>query len=166
MIEIREADLESIPIITELAQRSWYATYPGIISQEQMDFMFGEMYYPDALLKQMEFLKHSFCIVSYNKVDVGFASFGVMPNENDNTYKLHKLYLVPEAQKLGIGKALIEYVENAVKTLGGTTLILNVNRNNKAHSFYTTQGYSIRETIDIPFDRFWLNDYVMEKKLL
>jgi hypothetical protein len=44
-------------------------------------------------------------------------------------------------------------------------MLLNVNRNNPAIDFYKKMKYQIIETVDIPLDKFWLNDYIMKKDL-
>ena len=48
---------------------------------------------------------------------------------------------------------------------GVDTLQLNVNRNNQARKFYEACGYKIIKEEDIPFDNYWMNDFVMEKTL-
>ncbi len=163
-IQIKHAEIEDIPIITNLAYQIWFKTYENIISKEQIDFMFGEMYTPDSLLKQMEFLKHQFLILSLDESPIAFASYGKL-QEPEGTFKLHKLYLLPEFQGQGFGNILIEAVEKECSELGADQLHLNVNRNNKAFNFYIKLGYEIIETVDIPFAEFWLNDYVMAKDI-
>jgi diamine N-acetyltransferase len=163
MLELKPADINDIPFIKEVAFHSWFDTYKTVISQEQMEFMYGEMYSPEALLKQMEFLKHQFLVAWLDGKAIGFASYSEIVEQPIITYKLHKLYLLPECKGQKIGRALLHEVEQKTKSLGAARLILNVNRNNPALHFYQHIGYQIIETIDIPYDRFWLNDYVMEK---
>lgn len=164
--KIRAAQIEDIPSIVEIAQKTWFNTYKNIISQEQMDFMFGEMYTPEALWKQMDFLKHRFFVLEYDGEIKGFASISEMVHEPLRTNKVHKLYFLPETQGRGLGKQMLSFLEELLKNEGNTYIILNVNRNNPAYHFYLKVGYQIRESIDIPYGEFVLNDYVMEKKLL
>jgi hypothetical protein len=42
---------------------------------------------------------------------------------------------------------------------------LNVNINNPAYHFYIKMDFTVRERIDIPYGKFMLNDFVMEKNL-
>lgn len=166
MIKIKSADIHDIPEIVYLAHNTWFHTYENIITKEQIDYMFGEMYSPDALLKQMEFFKHQFLIIYHNDIANGFASFSELLDEGAKTFKIHKLYILPNSQKLGLGRRLIEEIENIGRINGAEYLILNVNRNNPAYHFYLKSGYQVRESVDIPFAEFVLNDYVMEKKLV
>lgn len=165
MLKIKIADTENIPTIVDIAYKTWFTTYKNVISQEQIDFMFGEMYTPEAIFKQMEFLKHRFLIIYSDDAPLGFASFSEIIEVEPKTYKLHKLYLLPESQGKNIGSQLIAEVEKMAKNENAEYLILNVNRNNSAYHFYLKKGYLVRETVDIPFAEFVLNDYVMEKKL-
>lgn len=165
MIKIIKADIENIPTIVDIAFKTWFVTYENVISKEQIEYMFGEMYTPDAILKQMEFLKHHFLIIYSDDTALGFASFSEIIELDSKTYKLHKLYLLPEAQGKNLGSALINEVENIARNSNAEYLILNVNRNNSAYHFYLKKGYIVRESVDIPFAEFVLNDYVMEKKL-
>lgn len=165
MLKIIPANIENIPTIVDLAYKTWFVTYENIISKEQIEYMFGEMYTPEAILKQMEFLKHQFLIIYSDDAPLGFASFSEIIELEPTTYKLHKLYLLPEAQGKNLGSILINEVENIARNANAEYLILNVNRNNSAYHFYLKNGYEVRESIDIPFAEFVLNDYVMEKKL-
>ena len=126
--------------------------------------MFGEMYTPESIYKQMDFYKHAFLILYQAEMPIGFASYGKL-EEPINTYKLHKLYLLPSEQNKGFGRMLLNEVEKQVADLGADHLHLNVNRKNPALSFYEKLGYEIIETVDIPFAEFWLNDYVLAKKI-
>ena len=165
MFQIIKADIPNIPQIIEIAHQTWFHTYENIISKEQIDYMYGEMYTPDALLKQMEFLKHQFLIIEHESIAKGFASYSELLNEEHKTIKIHKLYVLPTAQKLGLGKQLMSEIEKIAKEEGAKYVILNVNRNNPAYNFYQRNNYTVRESVDIPFAEFVLNDYVMEKKL-
>jgi diamine N-acetyltransferase len=55
----------------------------------------------------------------------------------------------------------------AQKTLdaGKHTVDLNVNRHNKAKSFYEKMGFVVAYEEDIPIGSYWMNDYAMRKEL-
>lgn len=165
MLKIREAFVEDIPSIVEISMNTWFKTYENIISKEQIDFMFGEMYTPEALWKQMDFLGHRFFIAEENEVVVGFASFSEMIHEKEKTAKVHKLYFLPSTHKKGFGRKMLSHIEELLREENYQYLVLNVNRGNPAFHFYQKLNYSVRETIDIPYGEFMLNDYVMEKNI-
>jgi GNAT superfamily N-acetyltransferase len=162
MTQISTATLLDIPTIIALAKEIWWPTYSEVISAEQISFMLNKMYAEDALKQQME-SGHTFLLLIDNDLPKGFASFS---KQDESIFKLQKLYLHPDQQGKGTGKMLISFVEQEVKALGATQLILNVNRENKAHLFYKKVGYQIIEELDIPYHHFVLNDYVMGKFLI
>ena len=163
-LSIKVASIEDIPAIVKIAYDTWFVTYQDVISQAQIEYMFGEMYTPESIYKQMDFYKHAFLILYQAEMPIGFASYGKL-EEPINTYKLHKLYLLPSEQNKGFGRILLSEVEKEVAGLGANYLHLNVNRKNPALSFYEKLGYEIIETVDIPFAEFWLNDFILSKKI-
>ncbi len=163
-LSIKLASIEDIPAIVKIAYDTWFVTYQDVISQAQIEYMFGEMYTPESIYKQMDFYKHAFLILYQAEIPIGFASYGKL-EEPINTYKLHKLYLLPSEQNKGFGRMLLNEVEKQVADLGADYLHLNVNRKNPALSFYEKLGYEIIETVDIPFAEFWLNDFILSKKI-
>jgi GNAT superfamily N-acetyltransferase len=161
-MSIRKAYPGDIPLIRDMAYKIWPQTYSSILSQEQLEYMLGRLYNEKTLHEQME--QDVEFILAYDGVHpVGFASFGLL---TPGVYKLHKLYVLPSQQGKGTGRFIIEQLVKAMKTKGATTLQLNVNRQNKAMSFYEKLGFAVirQEDIDIG-NGYFMNDYVMEKSL-
>jgi ribosomal protein S18 acetylase RimI-like enzyme len=53
-----------------------------------------------------------------------------------------------------------------VKSMGGDVLLLNVNRNNPAKSFYKKLGFTVIKEDDIDIGNgYFMNDYVMKLQL-
>lgn len=164
MILLRKAKEADLPIISDLAERIWPHTYSAYLSDEQLRYMLDKMYNQGELLEQL--LKgYAFLIAEEDKKDVGFASFSLIDPENEG-YKLHKIYVLPEMHGKGVGKILMNEIVNQIVRKGGKTLQLNVNRNNKAKDFYLKAGFKIKETVDLDLGNgFFMNDYVMELSL-
>jgi GNAT superfamily N-acetyltransferase len=161
MIEIRKATAADMPIVTELAELIWPQTYSEYISEAQLRYMLNLMYNQEELLSQYH-KGFTFFIASAQGKDVGFACASPLDEQN-HIYKLHKLYVLPSTQGMGIGKLLIDKVVDLVAAEGGKFLQLNVNRKNKATNFYLKMGFIIKKTVDINIgDGFYMNDYVME----
>lgn len=164
MIFLRKAKAEEIAIISDLAEQIWPQTYSAYISEEQLRFMLDKMYNKGELLSQLQ-NGHTFIIASENGKDVGFAGFSII-DPRKKTYKLHKLYVLPEMHGKGVGKILINEVVNLALHEGGKSLQLNVNRNNNAKDFYLKAGFNIKETVDLDIGNgFFMNDYIMERPL-
>jgi len=164
MLQFRQAGIEDIEIIRDLAFSIWPGTYIPIIGEIQVNYMLNLFYSRDALKEQMEIDGHKFLVVFKEGEPVGFSS--VSSIEGSNVFKLHKLYLLPSEQGQGTGKALLQRTIDLVKELGGITLELNVNRNNPAIDFYKSQKFEIKKEEDISIGNdFFMNDYVMVRSL-
>jgi ribosomal protein S18 acetylase RimI-like enzyme len=166
MPNIRSASTIDIPHIQQLAHTIWPKTYGSIISSEQLNYML-ELFYNSSLLHTLiECNQQTFCIAEEGKEPVGFASFSIVNSENPTAYKLHKLYVSTKQQQKGVGKALLLEVMERVKKLGGTSLILNVNRQNSARDFYKKMGFDIIDEVDNEIGNgYYMNDYVMSIKI-
>ena len=160
---IRIATEIDIPLISELAEKTWWPSYSQIISDEQISFMLQDMYSTESLLEQMK-SGIEFLMAERENIGIGFAAYSLVDSDNQ-VYKLHKLYVLPSEQGLGTGKKLIDQVADSAKLKGGKTLELNVNRGNPAQHFYKKTGFDIYQTADINYHHFVLNDYVMRKEL-
>jgi GNAT superfamily N-acetyltransferase len=163
-VAIRQADLDDINTIGFLAQQIWPQTYGHILSKEQLDYMLHLIYNPAALKDQMLKQHHSFLMAELNEEPVGFASFST--TARPGVYKLHKLYVRGDIQGKGLGKALVNAVLEEIRPLDAAALYLNVNRQNKARSFYEKFGFTVigEENIDIG-SGYFMTDYVMEMRL-
>ncbi len=159
---IRKATAADIPAIRHIAHATWPATYGPILSQEQIDYMLQWMYSEGTLLEQMQ-QGHQFYMAELNGKAHGFAG---VSDEGNAVFKLHKLYVIPDTQKTGAGKALLQQVIHYTKTNGGTQLLLQVNRHNNAKGFYEKEGFIILKEADTDIGNgYFMNDYIMQLPL-
>ncbi|WP_159800403.1 GNAT family N-acetyltransferase [Flavobacterium sp. MK4S-17] len=163
-MEVRRITDNDVNLINQLAGRVWEPTYRHILSKEQLDYMFGMMYSPESILRQLTQNRHEFLLLQDNGVYLGFASYEI--NYRTGVTKIHKLYIMPEAQGKGAGSILTNAIEKAAKAAGNSVLTLNVNRFNSALQFYTKTGFikTGEEDIDIG-QGYLMEDYIMEKQL-
>ena len=160
---IRVALATDALLISELANKIWWQAYSSILSNEQITVMLTEMYDPEILSTQIN-KGILFYIAEYKGKACGFIS--ATPKDNHlQIYRIEKLYILKEAQGLGVGKQLIKHIEELASKRGFSTIELNVNRNNPAVKFYEKQGFNIIKEIDIPYHHFTLNDYIMQKSI-
>jgi ribosomal protein S18 acetylase RimI-like enzyme len=74
---------------------------------------------------------------------------------------------LPSQQGKGTGRFLLDYILKEIKQQGAVSLQLQVNRYNKAKDFYEKLGFTVIEEADFDIGNgFFMNDYVMEKKLI
>ena len=164
MYLIRQAISSDAEIIRSIAERTWWPAYSPILEKEQIEFMLNEIYAVKKITDQISSNIQTYLLFIKDNEPVGFAAYSPR-EENADIYKLHKLYCLPETQGKGFGKILINEVINKTLEAGRHILELNVNRHNKAKSFYEKMGFEVAYEEDIPIGEYWMNDYVMRKEL-
>ena len=164
MIRISKATVADFDIIIEIAHKTWPLTYAEILSQAQLNYML-EAFYSDTALRANIENGHQFILAKEEGICFGFASFESY-YQNEKATKIHKIYILPEAQGKGIGKLLMDSIAVFAKENQSTSLLLNVNRFNKALTFYQKLGFEIFEEINIELEYGYLmEDYIMKKKI-
>ena len=146
--------------VCRLARRIWQDTYPGIISQRQIDAMLADRYSPQVILAQLDDPRHTWLIARMEGQARGFAHASL----EDGSCKLDKLYVDPRHQRRGIGHALFDAVRGFARQHQAQRIWLQVNRHNsKAISAYRKYGFDIVEArvFDIGAG-FVMDDYIME----
>jgi diamine N-acetyltransferase len=164
MHTIRKATHEDAQTIRQLAENTWWAAYSAILEKEQIDYMLNEIYSLEKLKHQLKNNLQTYILLLEGDKPVAFAAFSPR-EENAEVYKLHKLYCLPETQGKGYGRILIDEVANETLKAGKHQLDLNVNRYNKAKTFYEKMGFEVIYEEDIPIGPYFMNDYVMRKQL-
>jgi ribosomal protein S18 acetylase RimI-like enzyme len=159
---IKRATSDDIPAIIQVQEQTWEPTYRDILSNEQIRFMFDKIYSMESLEDQLTHENHQFFLLYVEQQPIGFAS---VEQDTVDSFKMHKIYILPSMQGTGAGKHLLSFVEDFVRSEGGTILSLNVNRFNKAKLFYEKMGFRVVRQEDIPIGPYWMNDYVLEKQL-
>ena len=161
-LAVQNATPEDIPLIRDLTYNVWPQTYSNILTGKQINYMLELFYSKTSLQEQMKD-HHLFLIVYDETMPMGFASY----SEIDlGIFKLHKIYVLPGQQGKGTGRFLLDHIIKDILQQGAKALQLNVNRYNKAKDFYEKLGFAAigEENIDIG-NGYFMNDYVMEKKL-
>jgi ribosomal protein S18 acetylase RimI-like enzyme len=103
-------------------------------------------------------------IIIYDEAEpVGFAAY---QETEPSIFKLHKIYVLIPQQGKGSGRFIIDYIVSEIRQQGATALQLQVNRANKAKNFYEKLGFTVIREADFNIGNgYFMNDYVMEKKL-
>ncbi|MBC7605936.1 MAG: GNAT family N-acetyltransferase [Burkholderiales bacterium] len=165
MIEIFEATTEDLSEIREIAYKTWPYAYGEILKREQIDYML-DLFYAEATLKENILEKgHFFLLAKSHDTPIGFASFE-HHYTNQKLTRLHKLYVLPEAQGKAVGRLLVAAVELSAHQNKSKIISLNVNKFNKAFHFYRNLGFETVGEQDIELAHGYLmEDYKMEKVL-
>lgn len=159
-VSISSANTSHVDVIRDLAERIWWPTYGPILDRAQLEYMLKTIYSREAIIKVMNEGSQTFIMLEEDGVPKGFASYGTW-SEQPHTWKIHKLYVLPENHGKGFGRMLINEINTRAKNNGVATLVLNVNRHNPAYGFYLKSGFKVLREEDIPIGPYWMNDYVM-----
>ncbi len=150
--------------IASIARRTWPMAYGSILSPEQLAYMLDLFYSEPALHRQFA-QGQRFLLATTDGTTAGFAGFEPHYRGSSST-RLHKLYVLPEQQGTGAGRALLNAVIHEARTAGDDRLELNVNKYNPAQQWYMRQGFrTVRaEVIEIG-QGYVMDDFVMELAL-
>jgi len=125
MITFRTAAPVDIPVLQRLADRIWREHYPGIITQEQIDYMLAMMYASAVIEDEIERQGYHYVIVDDRNEPVGFIAYRL--DEQERTVKIGKLYLLPSRQGKGIGRQMLHQIAqgNSRESASGVDLLSN-----------------------------------------
>ena len=164
-MEIRLLQKHELSLTRNLAEKIWPSAYGTILSKEQLSYMLNWMYSIETLEKSFDKGNEFYCAFD-NDLPLGFLELEFL-NENPNTVKLQKIYVLPSEQKNGLGTKLLQFGLIRSKNKGAKRIILQVNRANKAVQFYLKNNFSINSEEDFPIGNgYCMNDYVMGKTLV
>lgn len=162
-MKLTKATEENIPLIQDLARRSWKNAYAEILSEEQMEYMLSEMYSKTELESQLQNPDYHYYLIIDEDNNSYEGFIGYEHNYEYKTTKLHRIYLIPESKGKGLGKLTLRFLNDKVSENENNRIILNVNKHNAARNFYESQGYRVYDEgiFDIG-NGFVMDDYLME----
>jgi len=115
--------------------------------------------------KQIEELHLDFLLAQEENSYYDYASYEVDYLHTPKT-KIRKIYILPQSQRKGVGKALMNEIKTIARSNNQHCLTLNANRNNNAVKFYERLGFVIVGEENIPIGNgFFMEDFIMTKKL-
>ena len=154
-------ELKSIAV---LANEIWHECFPGIISEQQIDYMVEKFQSYDAMKAQIGGQSYSYLGVYDGGELCGYI--GIKP-ENDERFFLSKLYLRSDKRGQGIASVMLKRVFAEAEKAGKKTVYLTVNKHNDhAADVYKKTGFTIKAlTVTDIGSGFVMDDYVMEYKL-
>lgn len=164
MVTFNAATIDDIELINTLASDVFYTTYRSILSPEQLDYMFDMMYSLESLHDQIEVQGAQYFIARKEGEECGYIS---IIGHGEAEYHLDKIYILKPFQGLGLGRNMVEfaidYLRSKHRDGESLRLTLNVNRNNRAVGFYHTMGFSVAQSGDFDIGGgYFMNDYIME----
>ena len=151
-----EAD---VPFIRTLAERVWWAHYPEIISDDQINYMLSAWYNSEVVTAQIRDKSHHYWLVFADGADQPCGYLDISPKNNPGEYYLNKFYIDQRGHGIGASAfyaALAQYPDVQ-------EIRLNVNRRNyKSVNFYFKTGFKIESIMDLEVgEKYIMDDFVM-----
>jgi len=152
MIDIRQADKNDVSVISHIINETWKIAYKGLIPENDMLKYTDKENRENQISEDIEKGELVFFIASYNSNDCGIISYKKYDGDDiqDCAY-IKQLYVLPDFQKMGVGKELMTYIDNRTKEQGYKRVRLNtLEDNSNARAFYEKLGYEYYGTQDSP----------------
>lgn len=162
---LKKAGISELHLIRELAERIWPENYSEILTEDQISYMMEMMYSQEKLERQWN-EGIGFYLIRQEGKNIGYLATELnYPSHAE--YYIHKIYLLPELQGKGLGRKVMTKIFEMAAEEGMRSVVLNVNRYNKARFFYEKMGFEIAGEVDIDIGKgFLMEDYVMQKNLI
>jgi len=159
---VLESDIDEL---IALARDIWYRHYPDMITDEQIEYMLGQRYHPDAIRTQLASGSAWWDKLTLDGAIVGFSSCEL--SEHAEEMKLDKVYVSYDLRGRGYGSLLIRNAEARARAAGCTRLYLQVNKNNRsAIEAYHRNGFIVARAARFDIGNgFYMDDYVMAKEV-
>ncbi len=152
------ADIEPV---RRLARRIWYAHYPGIITNAQIEYMLEQRYRAEVVRQELACDGVWWELATLRGEPVGFSCC-LVTNE-PGEMRLDKLYVDRERHGTGVGTRLVQSVRARSRSLGCSRLVLAVNkRNESAIAAYRHWGFEVERAMVTDIGAgFVMDDYLM-----
>lgn len=154
--KIRNMTIDDIKSVQEIAEKSWLATYAGIIPEDTQKKFLKAAYSDEMMHKR---LNHSlFLVAEADSGIVGFANFSFANDQGEAG--LGAIYLDPEQQSKGIGTSMLQEGINQLD--GVVSISVEVEKDNAiGKSFYEARGFEIVDEYDDEIDGHILKTILM-----
>jgi GNAT superfamily N-acetyltransferase len=157
MISIRAATEHDAVAISHVHVQSWRTTYAGIVPEEYL----ATLNEAERVMVWRQWLSRDIqvYIADLDGETVGFISGGAI-REPVRTYdaELYAIYLLEQAQRQGIGTALLNELAESLLSKGFTSMIVWVLEKNPWRNFYVKSNAQMVTTKDIQIGGVMLSE--------
>ena len=153
-----------ITLVEQLAKEIWSQHYSSIIGLAQVKYMIKTFQSFEAISFQIQD-GVEYYLVTVDKRIVGYLS--LVLDYPSKRLMLSKIYVKQLGRKKGVGKSMLDFVEEKCTEEGLDTLWLTVNRfNDDAIIWYKNHGFNTVDEVKKDIGSgFFMDDYIMEKKI-
>lgn len=158
-IQILPLSRTDLPRVSAIARVVWPVAFDGLIPADEIPKIVDRIYSLAQLQQDMDD-GHAFWIAKVGGKDAAFcASY-----KEGGTVWLKKLYVLPEAQRHGLGTKLTDTATAHFSPAQEMALFVK-NDNAKAIGFYHRAGFAIAREAPVVMGHMHFTDYVMTRPL-
>ncbi len=155
---------EQIAKTVRLAREIWTEHYAPIIGQAQVEYMLATFQSETAVQRQIAEGQEYFLVLNDGR-HAGYLA--AVPNPAEGSLLLSKIYVKYAERGLGVGGAMLRFVEKGCIERGIRTIWLTVNKNNAdSIAWYLRMGFMNVGPVQKDIGGgFVMDDYRMEKAI-
>ncbi len=119
----------------------------GVFTQEEIDCV--DELWNEQLANGAETSGYYFCVYRDGSRILGYACYGPRAL-TDNTYDLYWIAVHPDGRRLGVGRSLMGWVEQAIREMGGRLVVVETSglpKYEPTRRFYIATGYLLEATL-------------------
>lgn len=161
----RSWDKNDFDQVYKILQESWDKAYSSFIPKEDLTFYLNQTYNANKL-EELFNNQNAFCFVAeVDGMAVGWLKLSI-DNEEKRFY-LSSIYVLPEFQKLKIGRQLMEMAFTTAKEKGFSEIWIGVMDNNiNALAWYEKIGFVFEEKLPFKMGNTEVQHFIGKKILL
>ena len=151
--------------VYKILQESWDKAYSSFIPKEDLAFYLNQTYNTEKL-EELFNNENAFCFVAeVDGLSVGWLKLSI--DLIENRFYLSSIYVLPEFQKLKIGRKLMEIAFTEAKEKGFSEIWIGVMDNNtNALGWYEKIGFTFEEKLPFQMGKTIVQHLIGRKKLL
>lgn len=152
---------QQVACLAALAKDIWNQHFPGIIGQEQVDYMLGKFQSIEALQSQMA-SGYEYHMALSGDEPVGYL--GLIPNHPEGKLMISKIYVKDSSRGSGLGRTLLAFSKERALESDSNSIWLTVNRDNtQAIEWYKRRGFVVMDEVKKDIGSgFLMDDFIME----
>lgn len=152
---------DQIKNVSDFAMNVWHEYFPGLLSDQQIDYMCNLFNTPKAMQDNIDNHQYQYYSVDEDGLTIGYIAL----QDHDDDLFLSKLYLSKQARGKGIASKMMDFVINEAKKRRYAKIRLTCNKYNK-HSLdiYDHYGFTIVDSDQTDIGNgYIMDDYILEK---
>jgi len=151
--------------VYKILQESWDKAYSSFIPKEDLTFYLNQTYNTNKLEELFNNV-NAFCFVAeVDGMAVGWLKLSI--NKEENRFYLSSIYVLPDFQKLKIGRQLMDIAFATIKEKGFPEIWIGVmDKNTNALGWYEKTGFVFVEKLPFKMGKTEVQHLIGRKKLL